>query len=119
MYPTISHMLKDLLGLDIPLPVATFGFFLILSIYVAGLVLAHEIKRRKTPKSFPAFEETFVEGKPPSLGEIFMASIGFFLVVAIISGFLIWPFLIRRQKQRKKLRFSQEPSTRWVRGLQN
>ena len=80
MYPTISHMLKDLLGLDIPLPVATFGFFLILSIYVAGLVLAHEIKRRKTPKSFPAFEETFVEGKPPSLGEIFMASIWSFLI---------------------------------------
>ena len=57
-----------------------------------------------------------IAGRP---GELFIAAIGFFLVVAIFSGFLIWPFLIRRQKERQKLRFNNKSSTRWVRGLQN
>ena len=70
MYPTISHLLNDLVGLNVPLPIATFGFFLIVSIYAGGIALTKEIKRRKGPHTFPAFEETFIEGKAPSIGEI-------------------------------------------------
>ena len=77
-------------------------------------------KRDRSERSFNGWmwdiHTGAIAGRP---GEIFMASIGFFLVVAIISGFLIWPFLVRRQKERKKLRFGKQPSNRWVRGLQN
>ena len=88
MYPTISHLLDDLLGVNIPLPIATFGFFLILAIYSAGQVLRLEMIRKKSQGFFVAFEETFIEGKAPSLLEIGLASlwsfvIGFKLVEAL------------------------------------
>ena len=44
MYPTISHLIEDLLGIHIPLPIATFGFFLILAIYTGGIALAREMR---------------------------------------------------------------------------
>ena len=80
MYPTISHLLNDLVGINVPLPIATFGFFLIVSIYAGGIALTKEIKRRKGPQTFPAFEETFIEGKAPSIGEILLASLWSFLI---------------------------------------
>ena len=37
MYPTISYLLEDLLGINIPLPIQTFGFFVALSFIVGSL----------------------------------------------------------------------------------
>jgi len=44
MYPTISHLLKDLTGLCIPAPIQTFGFFVSLSIILSYYVLKRELK---------------------------------------------------------------------------
>ena len=54
-------------------------------------------------------------GRP---GELFVAFVGTMLLLMSVTGFLIWPFLVRRQKQKKKLRFTKKASVRWSRGLQ-
>ena len=95
MYPTISHLLNDLIGINVPLPIATFGFFLIVAIYAGGIALTKEIKRRKGPHTFPAFEETFVEGKPPSIPEILLASLWSFLIgYKLVEAFLHYSDLV-------------------------
>lgn len=47
MYPTISDMLHDLLGINIPLPIQTFGFFMGLSFLGAYWTTASELKRKE------------------------------------------------------------------------
>lgn len=48
MYPTISHLLEDIFGFSIPLPIQTFGFFVATAIVIAAYVLILEIKRKET-----------------------------------------------------------------------
>lgn len=46
MYPTISHLLNDLIGIQIPLPIQTFGFFMALAFIAAYYATASELKRK-------------------------------------------------------------------------
>ncbi|MCX6186387.1 MAG: prolipoprotein diacylglyceryl transferase, partial [Bacteroidetes bacterium] len=48
MYATISDLLLDLFGLNIPLPIQTFGFFLGLSFFGAFWATQSELKRKET-----------------------------------------------------------------------
>ena len=47
MYPSISHMINDLFGINIPLPIQTFGFFMVLSFIFGGLIISLELKRKQ------------------------------------------------------------------------
>src|SRR5690554_6506198 len=47
MYPTVSDMIKDLFGLEIPLPFPTFGFFVALAFLVAAYLFTIELKRKE------------------------------------------------------------------------
>lgn len=47
MYPTISDLLRDLFGIDIPLPFPTFGFFVALSFLIAAYLFTIELKRKE------------------------------------------------------------------------
>ncbi|MES2690116.1 MAG: diacylglyceryl transferase, partial [Bacteroidota bacterium] len=51
MYPTISDLLRDLTGLNIPLPIQTFGFFMALSFVGAYYTTSAEMVR-KTQQGF-------------------------------------------------------------------
>lgn len=46
MYPTISHLIKDITGYWLPLPIQTFGFFVAISLIVSYFILYNEIKRK-------------------------------------------------------------------------
>ena len=47
MYPTLSDMLRDLLGIDIPLPFPTFGVLVALSFLTAAYLFTKELKRKE------------------------------------------------------------------------
>jgi phosphatidylglycerol:prolipoprotein diacylglycerol transferase len=52
MYPTLSYLVHDLTGLNVNLPVPTFGFVMALSFWAAYGVFMLEFRRRMGP-SFP------------------------------------------------------------------
>ena len=80
MYPTISHLLFDLFGVKIPLPIQTFGFWVAIAFLVAAWLVSKEL-RRKEKEGFlnPTVVKVMV-GKSLSITEIFSS---------IITGFLI------------------------------
>ena len=47
MYPTISHLLFDLFGVKIPLPIQTFGFWVAIAFLVAAWLVTKELNRKE------------------------------------------------------------------------
>jgi prolipoprotein diacylglyceryl transferase len=48
MYATISDLLQELLGIYIPLPIQTFGFFMAISFMLAFMATSAELKRKES-----------------------------------------------------------------------
>lgn len=47
MYPTLSYLIKDITGVDIPLPIPMFGLMVAISIIIAAVILIKELKRKE------------------------------------------------------------------------
>ena len=47
MYPTISHLIEDLFGIFIPLPIQTFGFWVAIAFMAAAYVIKLELERKE------------------------------------------------------------------------
>ena len=47
MYPTISDFIFDLTGVNIPLPIQSFGFIMAISFLLAAYTLSLELKRKE------------------------------------------------------------------------
>lgn len=82
MYPTISDLIYDLIGIKIPLPIQTFGFFLALSFIVVAFILAYEFKRLQNANQFPVLKRKILKGKPASIKELVITGI-----ISFILGF--------------------------------
>ena len=48
MYPTISHLIYDLFGVNIPLPIQTFGFWVAIAFLAASWIISKELKRKES-----------------------------------------------------------------------
>ncbi len=77
-YPTISDLILDLTGLDIPLPIFSYGFFLALGFLVAAFTLALELKRKEKLGWLKPFKVEVIKGERATITEIISyAVIGF------------------------------------------
>ena len=80
MYPTISHLLFDLFGVKIPLPIQTFGFWVAIAFLVAAWLVTKELNRKEKEGFLKPTVIKVIIGKSLSITEIFSS---------IITGFLI------------------------------
>lgn len=88
MYPTISDLLKDLFGVNVPLPIQSFGFFVAVSFVVAAWLLLLELKRKeKEGVIFPVKKKVMV-GKPASAQEIILMAIFGFIIGFKLIGII-------------------------------
>lgn len=82
MYPTLSDILKDLFGINILLPIQTFGLLLGISFGFAAYTLYLELKRKETNGLLADIHSKETIGLPASASELIVAGI-----FGFITGF--------------------------------
>jgi len=69
-YPTVSDFILHTTGIDIPLPIFSFGFFVALGFMAAAIVLSSELQRKeKLGLVFP-FDKEIITGLPATAWEL-------------------------------------------------
>jgi phosphatidylglycerol:prolipoprotein diacylglycerol transferase len=80
MYPTISHLIEDLFGINIPLPIQTFGFWVAIAFLAASYVIKIELQRKEKEGKISIIKIKKIVGL-----KLKSIDIG----IALFSGFLI------------------------------
>lgn len=95
MYPTITDLLKDLLGIYIPLPVQTFGFFVMLAFIGAAITLHKELERKHQLGLMPGIKKTLVARASHEWGSyLFPALSGFIIGYKLIDAIIYYRDLV-------------------------
>ena len=95
MYPTISHLLFDLFGINIPLPIQTFGFFVAVAFIFASWVISNELKRKEKEGFLSSTKVNEIIGKSLTISEIISSLLtGFFIGFKFIEALFHYTDLV-------------------------
>ncbi len=95
MYPTISHLLFDIFGINLPLPIQTFGFWVAIAFLAASYIITKELKRKEKEGHL---NESIVKetiGKSLTIYEILISlATGFFIGFKLIEAIFHYSDLV-------------------------
>ncbi|WP_443938680.1 prolipoprotein diacylglyceryl transferase [Pedobacter sp. MW01-1-1] len=90
MFPTVSHFLHYLLGINLPLPFNTFGVFVAVAFAAGYWAFSEELKRKEALGVLKPFKKKITIGKPATTSELILNGlfgfvIGYKLVYALLN----------------------------------
>lgn len=90
MFPTVSHFLNYLFGIDVPLPFNTFGVFVALAFVAGYWAFSKELQRKEALGILKPTKRTVTIGEPASFIELasnafFGFIIGYKLIYALLN----------------------------------
>mgnify|MGYP000322705415 CR=1 FL=1 len=80
MYPTLSDFLRDVFGINIPLPIQSYGFMVAVAFIVATVIYAKEYKRKEKQGLLIPFYVTEKTGTPASVSQLVWTFVIMFIV---------------------------------------
>jgi len=93
MYPRISDFIKDIFGVDIPIPIQSYGLFVALAFIVGGYFIMRELKRKtKEGLLLPQKKKVLIGEAPKAKDFIYSGLISFLIGYKFLGIVLNYSF---------------------------